>query len=145
MTRNNLDIHLSWLLSQEFSLNIPSQSLVTNPIEGVGVRRRETSLNGQNLNQENSSAILDQPENSLSSLPFNVGQDFQQQVFQPTSSSSEIPDASISIGNNLMGKLSVSSRSGRPGLISQNKIVTPKSSSTLQQEYASFLRDGASS
>ncbi|POS85601.1 hypothetical protein EPUL_002140 [Erysiphe pulchra] len=145
MTRNNLDVHLSWLLSQEFSLNIPSQSLVTSPIEGVGVRHLETSSNGKNLNQDNFSASLGQSENSQPSIPINVDQDFEQQVFQPTLLSSENPDASIPIEKSLMGKLSVSSRSGRPGLISQNKIVTPKSSSTLQQEYALFLRDGASS
>ncbi|RKF61764.1 putative qde3-like protein [Erysiphe neolycopersici] len=145
MTRNNLDIHLSWLLSQEFLLNIPSQSLITSPIESVGVRHPKTSLNGENLNQDNTSAILGQPENSPPSLSINVSQGFEQQVFQPTSSSSENPNASMPIGKSLMGKLSVSSRSGRPVLISQNKIVTPKSSSTLQQEYALFLRDGTSS
>ncbi|KHJ36375.1 putative qde3-like protein [Erysiphe necator] len=145
MTRNNLDIHISWLLSQELSFNIPSKSHISSSTGGVDKSCPEDSFNGENANKDGSKVSLDLPVNLQPSLPINVGQIFENQAFQRTSFSPEDPNDSTLTERNLMGKLSVTSRSGRPGLISQNKIVTPKSSSTLQQEYALFLRDGASS
>ncbi|RKF60861.1 putative qde3-like protein [Golovinomyces cichoracearum] len=149
MTRHNLDIHISWLLSHDDSLNATSQLHITKPLESIGVRVPERRLEEKEQEKGNKKEIVEEDckafaiftQNPPHSQATNVDHPHEWQAYRSSNSFSDKPDGLNCSRSNLMGKLSVSTRSTRPGLMSQNQLATPKRTSTLQQEYVTLLRD----
>ncbi|TQS36143.1 hypothetical protein Golomagni_03413 [Golovinomyces magnicellulatus] len=148
MTRHNLDIHISWLLSHDDSLNATSQLHITKPLESLGVGVPQRHLEEKEKEKRNKESIEEDckvfaisAQNPRHSQATNVDHPHEWQAYRSINSFSDKPDDLNCSRSNPMGKLSVSTRSTRPGLMSQNQLATPKRTSTLQQEYVTLLRD----
>jgi bloom syndrome protein len=148
MTRNNLDSHISWLLSSE----------VTPPV-GVQVRASTNSatviesgnicLLEENLEEEDSRAALIPIQNRPTSQ--TVDARFVRPPIPPSiAPKTQQRESSQTSGNESMGKLASAQRSTRPGLMSQHQLATPTPTTTstaapssLRQGYANLLRENS--
>ncbi|KAI0998389.1 ATP-dependent DNA helicase hus2/rqh1 [Podosphaera aphanis] len=139
MTRHNLDLHISWLLSQEASLSVDAHPTTRSNIQSAS-RSRHTSLH------EEAASTTSVDQTHLRSVrSTNVGPDFTQPVHPPIPPRLQPLDTSIEPADASMGRLISVSRPARPGLLSQYQLPTPNptSTSTLHQGHANFLRDSA--
>ncbi|TVY15764.1 ATP-dependent DNA helicase hus2/rqh1 [Lachnellula arida] len=154
MTRHNLDVHISWLLSHK----------VTPPVGGVSaaVRTNSTSvaditeteaefLDGEDI-EEIPRASPTPVGNYQVTQTVNVAQSF----VRPPLPSSIAPQPQLgglinAQADESMGKLASAQRPTRPGLLSQHQLATPastiasnsnsKSKSSLTQSFTNSFRD----
>lgn len=155
MTRHNLDVHISWLLSSH---------KLTPPVGGVSAAVRTNSTSVADIT-ETEADFLD--EEDIEEIPraspapvanyqvtqtVNVAQSF---VRPPLPSSiapqPQLRDLLNAQADESMGKLASAQRPTRPGLLSQHQLATPasttasnsnsKSKSSLTQSFTNSFRD----
>lgn len=148
MTRHNLDIQLKWLLSRKVTPPVGAHTLVlSNSFVSV------SAVDIGYLNGEGAEEIQRPPpspnRNRQVAPTVNVAQDFKRPTLPPPTFPRPHPqEASQAPAASSMGKLMSSSKSSRPGLMSQHQLATPASTtsstaapSSLKQGYSEFLRD----
>ena len=147
MTRHNLALHISWLLSSE----------VTPPVGGhtvLAVSTTKSTAATETIYADSEEEDIEEPIPSPSPSPspnrriaqtVNVAPDFQRPPL-PSKITPKPPlrEPQNSFTDESMGKLSSASRSARPGLVSQHQLATPASTtgstSSLMQGYSALLR-----
>lgn len=140
MTRHNLDSHISWLLSHE--VTFPATVNATNAAALTAAEIREEEF----LDEEDVLQEAEEEEEALrvpaSAREYrsqtNVAQEFRRPPLP--SSKSQLPDTSA---DGSMGKLSSSSKPTRPGLMTQNQLATPASTSGTTSSAGSHFRTGS--
>jgi hypothetical protein len=139
MTRHNLASHISWLLSNENTPPVGVPAIASNH-STVAAEVSYAGLAEEDTNQPIPRASINPPV----AQSVNVGQGFQRPALPSTDSQNpRVRDQTKSVVEESMGRLSSTSRSTRPGLVIQNQLATPASttgSSSLTQGYATFLR-----
>jgi hypothetical protein len=139
MTRHNLASHISWLLSNENTPPVGVPAIASNH-SAVAAEVSYAGLAEEDTNQPISRTSVNPPVTQS----VNVGQGFQRPALPSTDSQNpRVRDQTKSVVEESMGRLSSTSRSTRPGLVIQNQLATPASttgSSSLTQGYATFLR-----
>ncbi|KAF8866541.1 hypothetical protein BDZ45DRAFT_610618 [Acephala macrosclerotiorum] len=139
MTRHNLDSHISWLLSHK--VTFPATVYATNSAVATAAEIVEEEFLDeedtlQEVEEEALRAAAPARENRVQT---NVAQEF---IRPPLPSSKpQIPD--ITSADGFMGKLSSSSKPTRPGLMTQNQLATPASTSGTTSSAESHLRTGS--
>jgi bloom syndrome protein len=153
MTRHNLAIHLSWLLSQN----------VTPPTGGpVDVQTPSTTNLAAEFANTHILENRDEPElllptthpspsrNRALEPTVNVFREFVRPKRPPIAAPRQQPrDITNAITDDTMGRLSSAPRPTRPGLISQYQLATPASTvassatkpSSLRQNYTAMLME----
>lgn len=147
MTRHNLDIHISWLISHKVTppVGVHAAPATHSRIE-AGIADEEI------LEEEADEGIIRSPPNSARNRQVleasNVVQEFTRAAI-PSSiiPRSQMPEHHPSMAEGTMGTLTSASKSARSKLMTQNQLATPAStttstaSSSLKQGYATFLRN----
>ncbi|TVY49103.1 ATP-dependent DNA helicase [Lachnellula occidentalis] len=152
MTRHNLDVHISWLLSHQ----------VTPPVGGVSVAVRTNSTPAADITEAEADFLEEEIEdiprvstpvaNCQVTQSVNVVQSF---VRPPLPSSiapqPQLRDLINAQAYESMGKLASAQTSTRPGLLSQHQLATPasttasnsnsKSKPSLTQSFTDSFRD----
>lgn len=147
MTRHNLAVHISWLMSSEVT---PPVGVHTTSVVSATSSRVATETVYADSEEEHSDDSTRSPLPSLSPnrrvvQTVNVAPDFQRPPL-PSKITPKPPlrEPQSSIVDESMGKLSSSSKPARPGLVSQHQLATPASTtgsgSSLTQGYSAFLR-----
>ena len=141
MTRHNLAVHISWLLSSEVSLladgHIAPAASTTN---ASAVTEISYAHSKEDDTEDSMLSPLPSPNpNCRIARTVNVAPDFQQPPLPY-----KITPQQISLADESMGRLSSASKSARPGLVSQHQLATPASTvgsiSSLTQGYSAWLR-----
>lgn len=146
MTRHNLDVHISWLLSHKVT-----------PPAGVHARAPTAHNTSSRQSLEEEEEFRDIPEappspprNLRAPRTVDVAQNFARPAL-PASVTvrSQLQEARGIPVNDSMGRLTSAPKSSRPGLMSQHQLATPASttsttagSSSLSRSYSTFLREG---
>jgi bloom syndrome protein len=146
MTRHNLAVHISWLLTSE----------VTPPV-GVHTASAVSATNPRTIT-ETVYADSEEEEHAEDSTPSQlpgpspkrrvvqtVNVDFRRPPLPSKITPSLLREPHYTVLDESMGKLSSSSKPARPGLVSQHQLATPASTtgsagSSLTQGYSAFLR-----
>lgn len=140
MTRHNLAIHISWLLSNEVTPSVGVHSTIAStPSIAAG------QIASADVVEEDTELQIPRPTlNRGIAPPANVGQDFLRPAIPPPNFPKlHTREQTKGAVEESMGKLASASRSSRPALVSQHQVATPASttaSSSLTQGYATFLR-----
>ena len=144
MTRHNLAVHISWLLS---SVVTPPKTVHTAP--GVSSRAPpetvyEDSEEGETEDSMPSPLPSPSPNRRIVRT-LNVAPSFQRPPLpSKITPKPPLPEPQKSLADESMGRLSSSSKATRPGLVSQHQLATPASTtgstSSLTQGFAAFLR-----
>lgn len=144
MTRHNLAIHISWLLSSEVTPpvgvhTVPGASTTVSTVsaETIYADSEEEDIEEQILGQ------LPSP-NPNRAPTVNVDTRFQRPLLPPKiTPNPPLREPPKSFADESMGKLSSASRSAKPGLLSQQQLATPASTtgstSSLMRGYSEFL------
>jgi bloom syndrome protein len=148
MTRHNLDIQLKWLLSRKVTPPVGAHTLVLSD-SFVSTSAVSIGYLGGEETEDIQSPLLSSTRNHQVAPIVNVVQDFRRPAPPlPTIAPPLTQEASQVLEAGSMGKLMSSSKTSRPGLVSQYQLATPAStttstaaSSSLRQGYAEFLRE----
>jgi bloom syndrome protein len=148
MTRHNLAIHISWLLSNEVT---PLVSVHTTPAVPPKVSRSATEPTYAGSEEDDVEERIPSPLPSPSPNRrvvqiVNVAPDFRRPLLPSKDTPKLLPgEPQKSFADESMGKLSSGSRPARPGLVGQHQLATPASTtgstSSLMQGYSSMLRE----
>ena len=147
MTRHNLALHISWLLSSEVT---PPVGVHTVPAASTRNSTVATDIVYADSEEEGTEEPIPSPLPSPSPnrrivQTVNVDPDFHRPPL-PSKITSKPPfrEPHNSFADESMGTLSSASRSARPGLVSQHQLATPASTtgstSSLMQGYSALLR-----
>jgi bloom syndrome protein len=147
MTRHNLAIHISWLLSNEVTPPVGVSAIAsTHPTASAQIVHADTLE--EDIEQEIPTASPSPIPNRRIVETVNVVQDFVRPALPSTSRPQ--PREFTNETEESMGKLASAPRSTRPVLLSLHQLATPSSttsstSSSLMAGYAAQLRgDGQS-
>lgn len=134
MTRHNLDSQISWLLSHE--VTFPPTVHATNTFVPTSAELVDEDF----LEAE----ILDQPRGAPAlenRFQTNVAREFIRPPL-PAAKLQSLQDTRT-VAEEPMGRLASSSKSSRPGLLSQHQLATPASTSGTTSSVGSDLRTGS--
>lgn len=151
MTRNNLDSHIFWLLSNEVTPPVGVHTILPEPavveLEDIGLREEdfEEDFEGEDSSPAQS-PVRDPVRNRIFSHP--VEADFARPPIPPPASNAISREHSRTSGPEAMGKHGSAQKSTASGFMSQRQLATPAStttstaasSSSLTLGYADFLR-----
>jgi bloom syndrome protein len=144
MTRHNLAVHISWLLSSEVT---PPETV--HAVPAVSSRAPPETVYGDSEEEETEGSMpspLPSPSpNRRIVRTVNVAPSFQRPpLHSKITPKPPLPEPHNSLADESMGRLSSSSKAARPGLVSQHQLATPASTtgsiSSLTQGFAAFLR-----
>jgi bloom syndrome protein len=144
MTRHNLAVNISWLLSNKVNIHgaVPSNNL-THPVAAAEVLFIDSE---EESSDDRAPSVPSSPlPNRQAVRKLNAGQDFVRPALPPTTTPRPPQlESVIPLANESMGKLSSASKSTRAGLVSQHQLATPASTTgstgTFTQGYTAQLR-----
>lgn len=147
MTRHNLAAHLSWLLTSEVTPpegvhTVPSASA---PVLTVSAETLYADSEEEDIEEQNPGPLPPSPSpNRRIATTANVATGFQRPPPPPKiAPNPPTREPAKPFVDESMGRLSSASRSARPGLVSQQQLATPASTtgstSSLMQGYQTFL------
>jgi bloom syndrome protein len=147
MTRHNLAVHISWLLSTEVTQSVSIHTAPTvSTTDSRGVTEDfHADIEGQDTEDSMQSPLPSPSPIRRTVQAVNVASDFQRPPLPPKVTPKPLlREPENSIADESMGRLSSASKSVRPGLVSQRQLATPASTtgstSSLTQGYSAFLR-----
>lgn len=152
MTRHNLALHISWLLSGEFTVPVGGHTVPASSATNLAARTETIYAESEEEDaEERIRSPLPSPSPTRQSVQtVNVPPDFQRPSL-PSKITPQPPlrDLHNSFAGESMGKLSSASRSARPSLVSQHQLATPASTTSstvgLTQGYTTFIRENGKS
>lgn len=137
MTRHNLDSQISWLLSHE--VTFPPTLHATNGFVSTAAELvDEDFLDFLEAETSDPSRAAPALENRLQT---NVARDFIRPSLPPTKSHQN--QETRTVAGETMGRLASSSKSSRPGLLTQHQLATPASTSGTTSSTATNIRTGS--
>lgn len=138
MTRHNLDSHISWLLSHE--VTFPATLHAINSAASTAADLVEEDFLDEEIDFEPPRAPAIPARQTRA--PTNAAQEF---IRPPLPSAKPLlTETRREIADNPMGKLSSTSRTNRPGLLTQHQLATPSSTSgTIASTAGSHSRTGS--
>jgi bloom syndrome protein len=134
MTRHNLDSQISWLLSHEVTFP-PTVHTTNNFVPTAAELEDEEFLEAEIAEIPDQPRVAPAPANRLQA---NVAREFIRPSLPAAKSQSH--QDTRTIAEEPMGRLASSSRSSRPGLLTQHQLATPASTSGTTSSVASELR-----
>ncbi|CAL3964303.1 unnamed protein product [Diplocarpon coronariae] len=146
MTRHNLDSHIAWLLSN--AVAPPSGAHARVSLDSLAAEPVHENLFGEEVEEETQRASLSPPRTRQVAPLADAAQLFARPTLPPSIATRSYLQESRQPVDGSMGRLTSSSRSTRPGLMSQNQLATPASTtssaaapSSLTTNYSTFLKE----
>ncbi|PBP18521.1 QDE3-like protein [Diplocarpon rosae] len=146
MTRHNLDSHIAWLLSN--TVAPPSGAHARVSVDSTAAEPVNESPAEEEAEEETQRAPPSPPRTRQVAPLVDAAQLFARPALPPSiATRSNLQESRQALGDESMGRLTSSSRSTRPGLMSQNQLATPASTtsstaapSSLTNNYSAFLK-----
>jgi bloom syndrome protein len=144
MTRHNLAIHISWLLSSEVTppVGVHTVPAASTTVSAVSAETIYADSEEEDIGEQIPGQLPSPSPNRVPTV--NVDTEFQRPPLPPkVTPNPPLREPPKSFADKSMGKLSSASRSARPGLVSQPQLATPASTtgstSSLMRGYSDFL------
>jgi bloom syndrome protein len=149
MTRHNLAIHISWLLSTEVTppVGVHAVPTASATVSTISAETIYAEYEEEDIEEQIPSQSPTPSPNRRIPFTVNVAAGFQRPRLPPKiNPNPPLRESPNTFAEESMGRLSSASRSARPGLVSQHQLATPASTtgstltSSLMQGYSALLR-----